>query len=396
MEYRIRRKDGSYAWFESTSRTVPDPVPEVVAVSRDITERKRAEGERARLLVREQAARAEAETMRGRLKTILDNLSEGVMVAEPGGRLVFANPAARVMIGATGGRALEELPDPWEDLSLPEAVARCARDGEGIEARARRGESHLRVRLERLLSVDEGRYEVLVVVQDLSEGQRLEAKQQRFLANAAHQLRTPTMAVIGAAELLATGEDADPAIRRRLLNHIFTEGRRLQRLADALLRLARVGWDAREPNLEVLDLGAECRRAAGLMQPLAESAGLGLRVETDEGGRVLADPEWLQEVLLVLLSNAVKYSSRGGEVRLRARNGVVVVEDEGTGISSADLPHVFERFYRGKGGAEGFGLGLPICRELVERMGGDISIRSREGIGTTVGVELREASARFA
>ena len=388
VEYRIGRKDGSYVWFESTGRTVREPATEVVAVSRDITERKRAESERARLLAGEQAARAEAEMARGRLKTILDNLSEGVMVAEPGGRLRFANPAARAMLGASAGEALEELPDPWEDLSLPEAVARCARDGEGIEARARSGESHLRVRLEPIPSAEAGREDVLVVVQDLSEGQRLEANQQRFLANAAHQLRTPTMAVIGAAELLATGEDADPAIRGRLLNHIFTEGRRLQKLADALLRLARVGWDAREPGLEVLDLGAECGRAAGLMQPLAESAGLGLRVETGEGGRVLADPEWVQEILLVLLSNAIKYSSRGGEVRLSARGGAFVVEDEGMGISAADLPYVFERFYRGKGSAEGFGLGLPICRELVERMGGAISIRSREGIGTAVEVEL--------
>jgi len=165
----------------------------------------------------------------------------------------------------------------------------------------------------------------------------------------------------------------------------------MQKLADALLRLSRVGWDAREPDLVVLNLGAECRRAAGLMQPLVESAGLGLHVETGEAGRVLADPEWLQEVLLVLLSNAIKYSSRGGEVRLRAKDGTVVVEDEGIGISPADLPHVFERFYRGKGSAEGFGFGLPILKELVERMGGGVSIRSREGIGTSVEVELPEA-----
>ncbi len=73
------------------------------------------------------------------------------------------------------------------------------------------------------------------------------------------------------------------------------------------------------------------------------------------------------------------------------RGSTVTVEDEGAGISAVDLPHVFERFYRGKGSSEGFGLGLPICRELVERMGGYISIRSREGIGTAVEVELPEA-----
>jgi signal transduction histidine kinase len=126
------------------------------------------------------------------------------------------------------------------------------------------------------------------------------------------------------------------------------------------------------------------------MEPLIESAGLRLSIE-GERACVRADPEWLQEVLLVLLSNAIKNSIRGGDIRLRVRGSTVAVEDEGAGISSIDLPHVFERFYRGKGSSEGFGLGLPICKELTERMGGSISIRSREGVGTEVKVELPKA-----
>jgi signal transduction histidine kinase len=200
------------------------------------------------------------------------------------------------------------------------------------------------------------------------------------------------MAILGAAELLATGEDENPATRPRLLNHIFSEGRRMRRLSDALLRLSRVGWDLREPDLELVDLEPAVQRAAELMEPLVESAGLRVSAE-GEGACVLADPEWLQEILLVLLSNAIKHSNRGGDIRLRARRNIVTVEDEGAGISAIDLPHVFERFYRGKGSSEGFGLGLPICRELTERMGGSISIRSREGIGTTARVELPEADS---
>jgi len=133
------------------------------------------------------------------------------------------------------------------------------------------------------------------------------------------------------------------------------------------------------------------QQAAELMEPLAESAGLRLSIEGEEA-YIRADPEWLQEVLLVLLSNAVKHSSRGGDIRLRVKGSAIAVEDEGAGISAVDLPHVFERFYRGKGSSEGFGLGLPICRELTERMGGSISIRSREGVGTEVKVELPEAN----
>jgi signal transduction histidine kinase len=76
---------------------------------------------------------------------------------------------------------------------------------------------------------------------------------------------------------------------------------------------------------------------------------------------------------------------------VRVKGSAIAVEDEGAGISLVDLPHVFERFYRGKGSTEGFGLGLPICKELTERMGGSIFIRSREGVGTEVRIELPEA-----
>ncbi len=128
------------------------------------------------------------------------------------------------------------------------------------------------------------------------------------------------------------------------------------------------------------------------MEPLAESGELRLTIDGEGPSNVRADREWLQEVLLVLPSNAIKHSSRGGDIRLRIEDGAATVEDYGAGISSIDLPHAFKRFYRVEGSSEGFGLGLTICKELTERMGGRISIRSREGVGTTVEVELPEVA----
>jgi PAS domain S-box-containing protein len=365
-------------WFDVyASRVGGESSRRVAIVFANTTERKRAE----------EALRESEAT----LNSILNNLAEGVLVADTQGHVVFANSAARAMLGVTGEEPLNELPDPWEGFSLPDAVSHCTRSREGIEAGVRYGESSLRVKLECLVELERSRGEVLVVIQDLSAGHQLEVNQQRFLANAAHQLRTPIMAVVGAAELLATGEDADPAIKRRLLNHIFTESRRMQRLSEALLRLSRVGWDQREPDLETVDLREAGQQAAELMEPLAESGGLRILAE-GEGGCVRADPEWLQEVLMVLLSNAIKHSNRGGDIRVRVSPGSVTVEDEGVGIGQIDLPHIFERFYKGRGSSEGFGLGLSICKELTERMGGSISVRSREGVGTAVNVELPEAS----
>ena len=336
------------------------------------------------------------------LNAILDNLTEGVLATDPEGRVVFANLAARSMLDLRHGEGPpDEVPAPWKDFDLPKAVARCANAKECSEARVRNGENFMRVTLERLPKF-KGRDGVLVVIQDLSEGRRLEASQQRFLANAAHELKTPIRTILGAAELLLTEEEDDPDVRQRFLSHIYGEASRMRRLSETLLRLARTGYDLQEPDLRVLDLDGAARDAAERMKPLAESAGITLAVE-GRGGRVRADHEWLEQALLVVLHNAVQHSERGGEVRVCVEEDAVTVEDDGAGISEEDLRTVFERFYRGRrnaekgsagGGGGGFGLGLAICKELVERMGGSISLHSEEGVGTKVKIELPEVGER--
>ncbi len=335
------------------------------------------------------------------LNAILDNLSEGVLATDPEGRVVFANRAVRGMLGHGHDELSGEVPNPWKDFDLPRAVARCANGGQCSEARVRNGEEFMRVTLERLPGLD-GRGGVLVVVQDLSEGRRLEANQQRFLANAAHELKTPITTILGAAELLLTEEDDDPKVRHRFLNHIHREASRMRRLSETLLRLARTGYDFQEPDLRVLDLDGAAREAVERMKPLADSTGLSLRVE-GRGGRILADYEWLEQALLVVLNNAVQHSERGGEVRVCVEAGAVTIEDDGSGVAEEDLRMVFERFYRGRrhiekgsdgGGGGSFGLGLAICKELVERMGGSISLESEEGVGTQVNIELPEVDGQ--
>jgi PAS domain-containing protein len=210
-------------------------------------------------LEREQAARTEAETTQERLKDILDNLTEGVLVADPRGGVVFANPAAGAMIGATSGEKLQELPDPWEDFHLPGAVARCARNRESIVARVGCGESHLRINLECLSN--EERHDVLVVMQDLSGRTPAGGKPAAVPGQRRHDSR-PLNGHPGRRGVAGDRGGRKPATRSRLLDHIFSESRRMQRLAEALLRLSRVGWDLREPNKEVVDL-----RAAGQRRP---------------------------------------------------------------------------------------------------------------------------------
>ncbi len=322
------------------------------------------------------------------LGAILDNLSEGVVATDARGRVVFANPAGRSMLGM--GEEDAELSSPWEDFDLREAVASSARKREGGEASVRGRKSFLRIKLEHVPNLgDSGKDGVLIVAQDLSEGRRLEEAQQRFLANAAHQLRTPLSAITLAAELLATKGD-DPVARRRFLGHILTGAERMRRLSDSLLKLARVGWGRREPELEPVDLSEVARAAADIATPLAESAGIDMTVE-GEAARVVADPALLEEALLIPIANAIQHSSSGKTVQLRLSGASVTVEDRAGGIAEEDLPHIFERFYSGRGPSGGSGLGLPICKDLVERMGGEVSVRSKKGVGTAVRIELPEA-----
>jgi PAS domain S-box-containing protein len=329
------------------------------------------------------------------LDAILENLGEGVLATNLEGKVMFANPTARRMLGMTSERVNDvwqpqELPDPWEDFDLPEAVARCAKEEECGEARVRGAQTFFQINLERMQAFDEHKGGILIVVRDLSETRRLEANQQRFLANAAHELKTPITAILGAAELLLTEEDDDPRVRERFLTHIRSEAERMQRLSETLLQLAQTGWDRRDPDIDEVDVLEVASRVADRVGPLADSSYLEVTVEGD-GGCARADEEWLEQALLVLVSNALKHSEKGGHVRLRTEGPRITVEDEGEGISEEDVPYLFERFYRGSN-SEGFGLGLPICKELVERMGGKIRLRSEKGKGTIVEIRLPEVS----
>ena len=338
-------------------------------------------------------ASARLEEREETLQIILDNLGEGVLATDLEGKPIFANPEAREILDLGEERPPRRLPDYFGDCDLREMIARCAKRRECNERWVHGDDALFRVKFDHLPKFDNHRGGVLIMIRDLSEGRRLEMNQQRFLANAAHELKTPITTIVGAAELLLTGADEDPEARRRFLEHILSEGRRMQRLSETLLGLGRVGAERREPHLQSVDPEAVARRAAERIEPLAQSAEVELGVEARRDSRVRADPEQLEQVLLALLSNAVQHSERGGNVRLRVDGGTLVVEDEGSGIDSEDLPHLFERFFRGKGSAGGFGLGLSICRDLVEGMGGAISLRPREPGGTAAEVSFPEVDA---
>jgi len=204
--------------------------------------------------------------------------------------------------------------------------------------------------------------------------------QREFIANAAHELRTPLTNLQGYLDALRDGVIAP---ERQVFESLGEEVDRLVRLSRSLDDLARNDATARSGELEDVEIGAAVRKAVELCRPAATRRQLVLIVQAEEA-HVLADPDDLSQVLVNLLNNAIAYTPVGGRITVhcesRADDLRVSVVNTGEGIPEADLPHVFERFYRVEKSRDrrrgGAGIGLAIVRQLVESAGGRVGAES--------------------
>lgn len=224
----------------------------------------------------------------------------------------------------------------------------------------------------------------------------LDRARREFIANASHELRTPLFALGGFLELLAD-EEVDETTRRDFLETARGQVERLTRLATDLLDLSRLDAGQLGLESEPVDLVAAAGALAAEFGPLAETSGHVLRTSASGDVYALADAERVLQVGRSLLENALRHTPPGTEVELRATVWVdraeLAVHDAGPGIDPEDQEHVFERFYRGESGAAfGSGIGLAIARELAQRMGGAIDLRSEPG-STTFTLVLPRAPA---
>jgi two-component system phosphate regulon sensor histidine kinase PhoR len=212
-----------------------------------------------------------------------------------------------------------------------------------------------------------------------------------FIAVISHELRTPLASVYGSAVTLRE-QDVDERTRESLLAIISSESGRLARLLDDVLWANRLDTDREE--IAIVPTNAE-EIAHDVVEATRSRLPLGLRLELDVQRPlppVAADPDKLNQVLVNLVENAIKYSPEGGAVSIVVQPSSAhvrfSVRDQGVGIPLGDRERIFEKFHRLDRGAGGSGLGLYICRELVERMHGEIWVRSVEGQGSTFAFEL--------
>jgi two-component system phosphate regulon sensor histidine kinase PhoR len=332
-----------------------------------------------------------------RLRTMLDAMVEAVFVTDREGKIVLTNAALDALAGSSlqGRSAIEAIRSP----ELHESVQQALR---GSASRAELGLVTLGQTRSLAAHVAPlpSREGVVAVLHDLTELKRAESVRRDFVANASHELRTPLTSIRGFAETLLDGALGDPRMAPRFLGNILENSKRLERLVDDLLELSR----AESPESAVELAEVDVARVALLVLQGLESRTAEKKIDVSleapsEVVLALADARALDQVLLNLVDNAVKYTPSGGRVwvRVERREGEVLIEvaDDGPGIPRAHLDRIFERFYRVDKGrsreAGGTGLGLSIVRHFVQRMKGRVAVESTVGEGTTFRVVLAAA-----
>jgi two-component system phosphate regulon sensor histidine kinase PhoR len=322
---------------------------------------------------------------RSRLSTILDQLTDAVLIADADGRVQFANPAAEKLFGSPlAGRSVVEA---IRHHQLADAWRRCREtDQPQTESVEVVGSKHF---LQMIVVPDrDTRGGTLLLVQDLSRVRRLETVRRDFISNLSHELRTPLASLKALTETLQSGALTDEEAAPRFLGRIVTEVDALTQMAQELLDLSKIESGQVELVLRKVDPMAALRSACDRMRVQAERAGVNLTVETATPSNVQADTSRLEQALVNLIHNAVKFTRRGGFVTLSANeeDGAVVfaVRDTGVGIPSDELSRIFERFYRVEKSrtGSGTGLGLSIAKHIVEAHGGKIWAESEVGHGS--------------
>jgi two-component system sensor histidine kinase SenX3 len=327
-------------------------------------------------------------------RRVLEVMHSAAVVLDPAGEVVLANPAARQMGVVRGGRVVVE------DLHRLARAAR--RDGEArhtvVDTRGRLGREPIAVSARVAPLVDSGY--VALLLDDVTEGRRLEAVRRDFVANVSHELKTPVGALTLLAEAVQDAAD-DPEAIRRFAGRMQHEGTRLGRLVAELIELSRLQGAEPLPSPAVVDVDEIVAEAVDRTRLAAESAGIAVVSGGQSRLRVRGNEGQLVTALVNLVDNAIAYSPAGTRVAVgtRRRDGCVEisVSDQGIGVAERDLERVFERFYRSDPARSratgGTGLGLAIVKHIATNHGGGVSVWSVEGSGSTFTLRLPVAGS---
>ncbi|MFW6195205.1 MAG: sensor histidine kinase [Chloroflexota bacterium] len=340
---------------------------------------------------------------RVRLSSVLNTMTDGVLVVDSEGTVELINPAASNMLDAPASfRPGERLVTINRDHQLLSVILECATRRAPRQAHtellgSRRYVSVVAVPLGEQARdshrTPSDRNLVLVLLTDLTEMRRVEVTRTEFVANASHELRTPLAAIRSSAETLEMGALRDPDAAQGFLSRIQDNIARMESIINEMLELSRLESGAAPIHLAPLDLRELVMDEVDRLQPVADRSGVEMQVHApDDLPHVTADYEKVCRVVDNLVSNALKAVDDGGRVTVsldRCESGVRLrVSDNGEGIDPEHLPHVFERFFKADSSrsSSGTGLGLAIVKHIAQVHGGDARVESRLGEGATFSV----------
>ncbi|MGZ6076395.1 MAG: sensor histidine kinase [Myxococcaceae bacterium] len=333
------------------------------------------------------------------LAAAIEGMDEGMWITDSNGVVLRHNEALRTMLGIeqelVGQRPLFLV----RRTDLHDAVLRACREGVTTKVEVSMDAPRSKTLEVHVSPLGGSLPGSAAVFRDVTERKRLERVRQDFVANVSHELRTPITAIVGYAETLRSGALSDAKHAPQMVEIIHRQSERLGELVSDLLELSRLDAGERPLSPAPVSLETVARQASDAMEPRAAGKRLSmhLRIPTDLTAR--ADAKALEQVLLNLLDNAIKYTPEGGVVELVGERvgdrAHLSVRDTGLGIEAKHLPRLFERFYRVDRGRSremgGTGLGLSIVRHLVHGMEGEVRVASQLGVGTTFTVVLPAA-----
>ena len=313
-----------------------------------------------------------------RWSDVIDELSVGVVVAGPSGRVYHRNRAAGAFAGTHMGLLVDDT---------IERLLKCALAGESSRQNLELYGPPRSAMVVTAAPLEGGG--AVAMIEDVSERRRVDAVRTDFVANISHELRTPVGALAVLAEALVEEEDLD--VVHRVANRMVDEAMRVTRTIDDLLELSRIEL-GEEPRRDIVDVVDVVEEAIARTRQLAEDRRIEVTpLELPAGIRINGDRRQLVSALGNLVENAVKYSEPGSSVQVRVRvEGTwveLMVADHGIGIPAVDHRRIFERFYRVDKARSrdtgGTGLGLAIVRHVATNHHGEVQVSSQEGEGST-------------
>ena len=343
---------------------------------------------------------SEMENERTKLSTLFLHMTDGVAAFSPDGGIIHYNPAATQLLGRPLDAAVTYDELFGQDASFREIMS--LRPPHFLQREKQVNDRELSLFMAPFSS-EQAQGGALVVIHDVTEQRKNEQTRREFVANVSHELRTPLTNVKSYAEtIISSGDDLPAELRNKFLGVIVSEADRMTRIVQDLLTLSKFDYGKMDLSFSRFPLAEAVQRVCEAERMDAEeNHHHALSVSVAEGDELLVrgDKERIEQVLVNILSNAIKYTPDGGRIEVTAgREGgkvFVLVSDNGIGIPEKDQPHLFERFYRVDKARSrqsgGTGLGLSIAREILDLHKGTIRIHSQLGEGTDVRITLPAA-----